>query len=131
MMRAMVIASAASLLAFGSVEAQQSSSLMQASAVWFAPVQGETSPARPARTAANAQSYWLEGLVIGGTLGAIVGGVFVGGTCGDTDSGSPGGCFGPTIGGVLVGALIGAVPGVLIGGRFKKHPKAVESAQPQ
>lgn len=122
-LRTVVVALLAVLFAFCRIEAQQSSPLIQASSVWGASVQAEAPPALAEWTAESSQSYWLEGLVIGGALGAIAGGLFVGGTCGDTDSGYSGGCFGPTIGGVLVGALIGAVPGVLIGGRFPKHPK--------
>lgn len=128
MKQTLILALVGVLLPFSRIEAQQSSPLMQASTVWSGPRQGE-SPLVPAvRTAGSSQSYWLEGLVIGGALGGIAGGILAGGACGDTDSGYSGDCFGPTIVGAMVGALIGAVPGVLIGGRFKKHPKAAQTA---
>ena len=107
-------------------EAQLGSALMHPSSVWNVSVHVEARPSLTASAAGASQSYWREGLIIGGVLGGIAGGALAGGMCGDSDSGYSGGCVAPTIGGVLVGALIGAVPGVLIGGRFPKHPKATQ-----
>lgn len=117
-------------IASESVQAQQSP-MMRPSTVWDRPAPVMNTVNGNLEVVQTSSSYWLEGLIIGGAVGAIAGGVAIGGTCGNSESPSDGSCTGSTIGGVLLGAVIGAVPGVLIGGLFKKHPKAVESAQPQ
>jgi len=122
----MLLVLAGVLLSFGRIEAQARSPLMHASSIWNSPVQAETPLALRTPVAGSSQTYWLEGLIIGGALGGIVGGLFSSTGCGDTDSGYSGSCTGVTIVGILVGAVLGGVPGVLIGGRFHKPQKAAE-----
>ena len=116
------------LLTAGRLEAQHALPMPHPSPVWSRATEIERPLAPALRSAGTSQSYWREGLIIGGVLGGIAGGALAGGMCGDSDSGYSGSCVAPTIGGVLVGAVIVGVPGVLIGGLFKKHPKAAQPA---
>lgn len=121
--RAAMAALLGALLTAGRLEAQHALPMPRPSLAWNHATELEQ-PLASRRSAGSSQSYWREGLIIGGVLGGIAGGALAGGMCGDSDSGYSGGCVGPAIGGALVGALIGAVSGLLIGGRFKKQPKA-------
>lgn len=127
-MRATILVLGGLLIMGGRLEAQRQAVPMRASSVWAPAERAEGPLALKVATGAAQQSYWLEGLIIGGVLGGAAGAIVAAGGCSDTDSGYSGGCAGPTIVGVLVGALLGAVPGVLIGGRFHKKPKTVPAS---
>ena len=65
-------------------------------------------------------TYWKEGALIGGVVGAI-GGAFVGhGLC-ETSEEFEKNCTGSLFLGGLLGAVLLAGPGALIGGQFPKH----------
>ena len=69
-------------------------------------------------------TYWKEGAVVGGAVGAIGFGLLVGAICGLSESET--GCTGKALLGGLVGGGVVAVPGALIGGLFPKAPRKAE-----
>jgi len=96
------------------------SSQLWAGSAYVAPVHTPT-----VNATTGAQTYWLEGLVIGGVVGGVLGGVVFNGLCDQGDN-----CTGATIAGVFVGAAVLAVPGAFIGKLFKKHPAGPAPATP-
>ncbi|MEP7226741.1 MAG: hypothetical protein ABI785_05230 [Gemmatimonadales bacterium] len=69
-------------------------------------------------------TYWKEGAVVGGAVGAVGFGLMVGAICGLSESET--GCTGKALLGGLVGGVVMAVPGALIGGLFPKAPRKAE-----
>jgi hypothetical protein len=65
-------------------------------------------------------TYWKEGALIGGTLGALGGALLGHGFCGLDESSKD--CTGSLVLGGLLGAVVLAIPGALIGGQFSKEP---------
>ena len=63
-------------------------------------------------------TYWKEGALVAGLLGAVGGAVLGAAVC---ESGT--GCI---IAGSLGGALLLAIPGALVGGQFRKQPTSHE-----
>jgi hypothetical protein len=71
-------------------------------------------------------TYWQEGVLIGGLLGAV-GGAFLGhGLC-ETSEEFGKNCTGSLLLGGVLGAGLLAIPGALIGGQFPKHEDAKAS----
>jgi peptidoglycan/LPS O-acetylase OafA/YrhL len=74
-------------------------------------------------------TYWKEGALVGGGVGAV-GGLLLGlAVCGLSEDPNSS-CTGTTIAGALGGALLLAIPGALIGGQFDKGQSA-SSSQPR
>ena len=68
-------------------------------------------------------TYWKEGALIGGVVGAV-GGAFLGhGLCEMSEEFGKN-CTGSLFLGGVLGAALLAVPGALIGGQFNKHQNA-------
>ena len=72
-------------------------------------------------------TYWKEGALIGGAVGALLGAAAGYGVCDGSDDSSKH-CAGSLVLGGVFGAALVAIPGALIGGRFSKDP--VEPARP-
>jgi hypothetical protein len=70
-------------------------------------------------------TYWKEGALIGGVLGAVGGAVLGHGLC-ELSEESRKDCTGGLVLGGVLGAALLAVPGALIGGQFPKHDEAEE-----
>jgi hypothetical protein len=71
-------------------------------------------------------TYWKEGVLIGGVLGAV-GGAFLGhGLCEMSEEFGKN-CTGSLLLGGVLGAGLLAIPGALIGGQFPKHEDAKAS----
>jgi hypothetical protein len=66
-------------------------------------------------------TYWKEGALIGGALGAIGGAVLAHRLCGLAEE-STKHCTGSSVLGGVLGAALVAIPGALIGGQFSKEP---------
>jgi len=70
-------------------------------------------------------TYWKEGALIGGVLGAV-GGAFLGhGLCEDSEELGKN-CTGSLFLGGVLGAVLLAIPGALVGGQFSKSESAQE-----
>ena len=74
-------------------------------------------------------TYWKEGALIGGALGAL-GGALLGHAVCETSDESGKSCTGSLFLGGVLGAAILAIPGALIGGQFPKRAQA-EAGQPE
>jgi hypothetical protein len=96
-----------------------------AASLLFATGQENRSPswqwAEPDTTKHIRATYWKEGALIGGVIGALSGAYLGYGLCQDSDS-AHGSCFLSAVGGALGVALVLGVPGALIGGSFEKAP---------
>lgn len=66
-------------------------------------------------------TYWKEGALIGGALGAVGGAVLAHRLCGLAEE-STKHCTGSSVLGGVIGAALLAIPGALIGGQFSKEP---------
>jgi len=86
-------------------------------------------PIFPLHLSGPAPTYWQEGALIGGLLGALGGALLGNGLC--TDADTPGqSCTFSTVGGGVLGAVILGVPAALIGGAFSKHRRATPPEWP-
>lgn len=65
-------------------------------------------------------TYWKEGALIGGIVGAIPGALLGHDLC-ETDDNPNNNCFVSTLLGAFGGAILMGLPGALIGGAFPKH----------
>jgi len=71
------------------------------------------------------QTYWKEGALVGGVIGAV-GGAWLGhGLCEDSEELGKN-CTGSLLLGGLFGAVLLAIPGALVGGQFPKDVSAEE-----
>lgn len=68
-------------------------------------------------------TYWKDGAVIGGVLGALGGALLGHGLCETLDEAEKN-CTGSLFLGGILGAAILAIPGALIGGQFPKQEEA-------
>jgi hypothetical protein len=64
-------------------------------------------------------TYWKEGALIGGLVGAVGGALIGNGLC-DLSEDSSRHCTGSLVVGGVLGAALLAIPGALIGGQFRK-----------
>ena len=72
-------------------------------------------------------TYWKEGALIGGALGAVLGAAAGYGLCEAGDEATKH-CTGNLVLGGVFGAALVAIPGALLGGQFSKEP--AEPARP-
>jgi hypothetical protein len=103
-----------------------------ASVLFSAAARGPLHPAglgEPRDSVRNIQpTYWKEGALVGGGVGAV-GGLLLGlAVCGLSEDPNSS-CTGTAIAGALGGALLLAIPGALIGGQFHKG-QSTSSSQP-
>ena len=80
-------------------------------------------PVSPLHLRRPTPTYWQEGALIGGLLGALGGALLGNGLCSDSETLGQR-CTGATLGGGALGAVILGVPAALIGGAFLKHRRA-------
>jgi hypothetical protein len=108
-------------------EAQARPPSASASVFFSAAARGPLHPtglAEPGDSVRNIQpTYWKEGALVGGGVGAV-GGLLLGlAVCGLSEDPNSS-CTGTTIAAGLGGALLLAIPGALIGGQFHKGESA-------
>ena len=70
-------------------------------------------------TPSSHPTYWKEGALIGGVVGAAVGVLVFHDLCSTSDDADKN-CTLMSVGGALTGALVLGIPGALIGGAFPK-----------
>jgi hypothetical protein len=72
-------------------------------------------------------TYWKEGALVGGVIGALGGALLGHGLC-ETSEEFQKNCTGSLILGGVLGAALLAIPGALIGGQFAKNASAEKRA---
>lgn len=88
------------------------------------PLQSAAEPRDSLRTQIRS-TYWKEGALIGGTLGAVGGAMLGHALCGLSEEAAKG-CVGSSVLGGLLGAAVVAIPGALIGGQVSKSSAETE-----
>ncbi len=123
-----------SLIAWPALGSSQVRSWGPAPSILFSDVE---KPLRLARGGAPRDSiqrqirptYWKEGALIGGGLGALTGAWLGHGLCGMSDEFGKN-CMGSLVLGGVLGAALLAIPGALIGGQFPKGTGGNERPSP-
>jgi hypothetical protein len=68
-------------------------------------------------------TYWKEGALVGGLVGAVGGALLGAAICRHSEVADKS-CAGSTVGGALISGLVLAIPGALIGGQMHKDGAA-------